>query len=221
MTPNRRHIELDQTTPAQDPTAVPTAYKNSLYIKDPALLQQNLATFLSKYTRVPKSIQPHLIQDILKLIAETESLVSHQAIRPQPAELLGLGFRDESDQRVCLAALHQHNPEGYRALPGQFSVIFEKKDLEWLEHYLREKDISFTIEPVGSIEELTAEEAAEWREDRFKNVMKSDFMNEEWLKAEIKRSAESLEKMGYVGSPQGESLTRLVYDRSRKSRSSR
>jgi hypothetical protein len=60
-----------------------------------------------------------------------------------------------------------------------------------------------------------------WREDRFKNVMKGDFMNEEWLKAEIKRSEASMRSMGYVGSPTLESLERSVSNRSKKSRPSR
>jgi len=106
---------------------------------------------------------------------------------PELAELVGLGFHDEAGQHLCLDALHQHSPESYRALPGRFSVIFERKDLEWLQRYLERRDIPYIVEPVIPIAKLSAEEATQLRSGRYERLRNSKLMNEKWVEAEIKR----------------------------------
>jgi len=132
-----------------------------------------------------------------------ELIMPRRVAQSQQPDLVALGFEGEADQRFCLDALHVHSPESYRALPGDLSVIFERKDLEWLQSRLDKDEIRYDVEPVVSIAELSAEEAAKARSGRLKELLDSDFLKEEEIDKEIARRLDRMAERRRAGSKPG------------------
>src|SRR5947207_3099496 len=110
-----------------------------------------------------------------------------RAAKSNRPSLVALGFADEAGQRLCLDLLSKESPESYVAVPGEYSVIFEEKDLTWIRRDLARSKVKYEIENVSSMAELPPDEAARLRSGRLEELLSSDFMNDAWAERELKR----------------------------------